>query len=365
MGVNIHNTLVEIKLSNLKHNFQLIQDMYPCHDILVSVKANAYGHGMKEVVNCLDECSSGFCVATYKEAIELRSESTARTICLQGPSSKFQAKHMASVNIGMVIHSHNQFRHIIDGNLGLKKLDLWIKFDSGMGRLGLDHETTLQAFEMFSPYAKKLTLISHFSSASSENFSDEFSRLQIRKFESIFNELKQSRFSFKTSLSNSGGAINLYPDTFDIIRPGIAVYGSNSSGCPKGNEFLNVMTLRSKIISLKEIGPGHSVGYDNKWIAKRKTKVAHFEIGYADGLPRKLSNSGKVLIDGIAANIIGNISMDLTAVDVTDIPNVKYLDEAIFWGNNLSIDLVARLANKIPYELMTSLSDRVKREYVK
>ena len=125
------------------------------------------------------------------------------------------------------------------------------------------------------------------------------------------------------------------------------------------------MTLKSKIISLKEIGPGDYVGYDNKWVAKRKTKVAHLEIGYADGLSRRLSNNGKVLINGVYAKIIGNISMDLTAVDVTDIPNVKYLDEAIFWGGDLNIDLVARLADRIPYELMTSISDRVERVYIK
>ena len=360
-----NNTFVEISLSNLMHNFKLIKDKYPSHDILVSVKADAYGHGMKEIVNYLSQFSDGFLVATYKEAMELRRESDVRIICLQGPSSKFQAMQMASYNIAMVIHCHNQFRHIIEENLDLKELDLWIKFDSGMGRLGLDHETTLRAFEVLSPYAKKLTLMSHFSSTSSENFSEEFSKLQIKRFKSILNEIKQNGFSVKTSLSNSGGAINLYPDTFDIIRLGISVYGSSSSGSLKGDEFLNVMTLKSKIISLKEIGPGDSVGYDNKWVAKRKTKVAHLEIGYADGLSRRLSNNGKVLINGVYAKIIGNISMDLTAVDVTDIPNVKYLDEAIFWGGDLNIDLVARLADRIPYELMTSISDRVERVYIK
>ena len=157
--------------------------------------------------------------------------------------------------------------------------------------------------------------------------------------------------------------INFPSSQKDIVRPGICLFGSKSNLKTKNLKLKPVMTLKSKFISIKEIERGEKVGYEGTWQAKRRTKIGVLPIGYGDGYPLNLSNCGKIYINGKLASVIGKISMDMMAVDLTNFRKISYKDEVILWGKGHEVDTVAKYANNSSYSLMTGISQRVKKVY--
>ena len=157
--------------------------------------------------------------------------------------------------------------------------------------------------------------------------------------------------------------INYPASQTDIVRPGISMFGSRSNLKDKNIKLKSVMTLKSKFISLKEIEKGEKVGYEGTWQAKKRTKIGILPVGYGDGYPINLSNCGKVLIKGKLAPVIGKVSMDMVAIDLSNISKISYKDEVILWGKGHEVDTVAKYANNSSYTLMTGITNRVKKVY--
>ncbi len=192
----------------------------------------------------------------------------------------------------------------------------------------------------------------------------DFTELQAEKFEKAANELqKKIGYAFIRHIANSAAAIRHPQLQMDMVRLGIGLYGVDSADSHKLN-LQTVATLKSTVAQLKNLKPGESVSYNRKGIVNRDSIIATIRIGYADGYPRRLGNGiGKIWIKGKLAPVIGTVCMDMIMIDVTDIPDVKEGDDVIVFGNQLPVQRVAEWANTIPYEIMTSVSQRVKRVY--
>lgn len=358
-------TIAEINLSALKKNVRKLKKLtnskvYPV------VKADAYGHGLKKVIENIDGIISGYCVATFEESLELRKITKKSIVCMEGPYDLNELKNFEKLNIDYVIHSFRQIfflESLTKLNLTAKN-KVWLKIDTGMNRLGFKEKEILEAFSRINSIKKNMVLMSHLSSATSNKSSKLITNNQIKTFKKFESKLKKIKPNLISSLCNSGGLINFKTSHNDISRPGISIFGSKADNQKSKIDLEQVMTLKSKFISIKKVFKGDRVGYEGTWKAKKENMIGILPIGYADGYLTGMGNSAYVLVDGIKAKVIGRVSMDLTAVDLSKCVNVDYNSEVILWGSNLKLDKVSKFANSIPYELITSVSRRVKREYV-
>ena len=358
-------TIAEVNLSALNKNVRKLKKLTNSK-IYPVVKADAYGHGLKMIAKSIDRIISGYCVATFEESLELRKITKKNIVCMEGPYDSSELKSFEKLNIDYVIHSFRQISFI--ENLGnqnfVGKNKVWLKIDTGMNRLGFKENEVLDAFSRINSIKKNMVLMSHLSSSSSNKSSRLITNSQIEIFRKFESKLKKIKPNLILSLCNSGGLINFKRSHNDISRPGISIFGSKADGEISKIDLEQVMTLKSKFISIKKVYKGDRVGYGGTWMAKKETLVGILPIGYADGYLTGMGNSAYVLVEGIKAKVIGRVSMDLTAVDLSKCKNADYNSEVILWGNNLKIDKVSKFANSIPYELITSVSGRVKREYV-
>ena len=348
-------TLAEIDLKALDINVKNLKKNVRSAKFYSVVKANAYGHGLKKVVKHLNRNSdiNGFCVATSEEAINLRSSTKKPILDLEGPYDLLDAKELLRNKIQFVVHSSRQINFLRKIKNFYSSQPIWLKFDSGMNRLGFPVEDIQKILKEFENKANQIVLMSHFS-----NFKGNVQ--QLNKFENI---LSEEKLNIKKSLCNSGGMINFPSSQKDIARPGISLFDSKSNLKKNLVKLKPVMTLKSKFISIKEIEKGEKVGYEGTWRAPKRTKIGILPIGYGDGLPLNMSNCGKVKIKGKLAPIIGKISMDMTAIDLSHFSKISYKDEIIIWGKGHDIDTVAKFADNSPYSLMTGVTNRVKKVY--
>ncbi len=358
-------TVAEINLLALKKNVKKLKKITRSK-IYPVVKANAYGHGLKRVIETINNYISGYCVATFEESIELRRLTSKSIVCMEGPYNLVELKNLEKLNIDYVIHSNRQISFLAE----IKSSDLsgnnkiWLKVDTGMNRLGFKENEILKAFTKINSFKKKIVLMSHFSSASANTKAKKQSNKQIKLFKKYESKLKKIKPNLISSLCNSGGLINFKNSHMGISRPGISIFGCQEDLGKSILDLEQVMTLKSKFISIKRVQKGELVGYEGTWRAKKDTTIGILPIGYADGYPTGMGNSAYVLVDNKKAKVIGRVSMDLTAVDLSRCVQANFNSEVILWGSNLKIDKVAKFSNTISYELMTSVSKRVKRKYI-
>lgn len=358
-------TVAEINLLALRNNVKKLKSIsnskvYPV------VKANAYGHGLKQVIKTINNLVSGFCVATFEEALELKKLTSKSVVCMEGPYSYKELNIFEKHNIDYVIHSSHQIAFLsrINRSFFSKKNKIWIKFDTGMNRLGFKDTEITNAFLKILEFKKNLVLMSHFSSAASTKSSIKQSKNQIKIFKKYERKFKKIKPNILLSLCNSGGLFFYKESHKDISRPGISIYGSQEGIKQNLLDLEQVMTLKSKFISIKNVLKGSRVGYDGTWKARSDSIIGILPIGYADGYLTGMSNKAYVLVDNQKAPIVGRVSMDLTAVDLTKLKKVNYDSNVVLWGPKLKIDKVAKLCGTIPYELMTSVSNRVRKKFV-
>ena len=357
-------TVAEINLTAIKKNLKKLKSLSKDALFYPVVKANAYGHGYKAVTKEIESLVHGLSVATTEEALSVRKITKKSILCMEGPYDLKELNLLIRNQIDLVIHSHRQ----IDLLRGIKSLPreikVWIKIDTGMNRLGFKEEEIIDVYKKVESKTKKIVLMSHFSSAAGTQTSKVNSRRQIERFNRIENKLKRLGKKPISSLCNSGGLLNYKSSHKDIVRPGIALYGIDQKDIGKKLDLENVLTFKTKLISIKEVKKGEKVGYDGKWKAEKDSIIGILPVGYADGYPSSMENKGFVLADGKKVNVIGKVSMDLTAIDLSNRKDVNYDSEIILWGKGLPIEKVAKITKNIPYTLMTSLSSRVKRIYL-
>jgi len=349
-------TIAEIDLKALDFNLKSLKSVVKSAKFFPVMKADAYGHGIDKVTKHIQSKVDGFCVATTEEAINLRSKSNKPILDLEGPYDLADMKTLIKNNIEFVIHSTRQLNFLKQIKNFKESHPVWLKFDLGMNRLGFSMEDSSKIFKEVSKKTNQIVLMSHF-------YSFKGNAKQIKKFKDLEKRCSSEQIILKKSLCNSGGMINYLASQKDIVRPGISIFGSRANIKDKTIKLKSVMTLKSKFISLKEIEKGEKVGYEGTWQAKTRTKIGILPIGYGDGYPINLSNCGEVLIKGNLAPVIGKVSMDMVAIDLSKISKISYKDEVILWGKGHEVDTVAKYANNSSYTLMTGVTNRVKKVY--
>jgi len=364
----VHQTVMDVNLSAMVHNLKEYQRyLKPATKVMAMVKAFSYGSGTAEVASVLQFHKVDYLAVAYAdEGIELRKAGIKMPIMVMNPEI-ITFPGLVDYNLEPEIYSFailKAFTAYVNKE-GIQQLPVHIKIDTGMHRLGFegkDVEALCRLLHQNQHVAVK-SVFSHL--AASEDVShDAFTRQQLELFLTACNTIESSLgYAFIKHISNSA-AIFRHPHLqFDMVRLGIGLYGVDSAG-EKQLPLLPVATLRSTIAQIRNLKKGESVGYSRKGIMQKDGKVAIIRIGYADGYNRRLGNSiGSVWINGQLAPVIGNVCMDMTMLDITDIENVNEGDRVEIFGSNLSIQLVADWSQTIPYEIMTGISQRVKRVY--
>ena len=331
------------------------------------VKAFAYGSGGGEIAGILQYHKIDYLGVAYAdEGVELRKAGINVPIMIMNPEeSTFDA--LIENNLEPDIYSFEllqQFDRYLNKS-GLQEYPIHIELETGMNRLGFDVteiKTLADALNQTNSF-KVRSVFSHLA-ASEEMSQDEFTLQQHQRFTEASNELETLlNFPFMKHIANSAAILRHPALQMDMVRLGIGMYGVDATHTDSV-DLQTVATLKSTIAQIKHLKAGESVSYNRKGIVKRDSVIATIRIGYADGYWRRLGNGfGKMLVKGQLAPVIGTVCMDMTMIDVTDIADVKEGDEVIVFGKNLSIERIAEWADTIPYEIMTGISQRVKRVY--
>ncbi len=367
----LYRTWAQIDLAALAHNFNVIRQ-HCSQKIYAVIKADAYGHGAVEVARTLEKAGTdGFAVSNIAEAQELRRSGIGLPILILGYTPAECAGALAEGDIAQCVYSleYAQSLEAAAQKLG-KKLQVNLKLDTGMGRIGFDCrsentpglEEAKQVLKMENLDCQGVFM--HFATADMPQ-QQAFVQQQYERFSSAVAQLEQTghRFALR-HCCNSAAIETLETEKFDAVRAGIILYGLAPSDALQGKLPLkSVMSLYSVVSMVKTVETGESVSYGRTWLADKPRKIATVTAGYADGVPRLLSGRGWVLIHGKKAPIVGRVCMDQFCVDVTDIPEAKLGDRVTVFGPGLPVDQVARWAETISYEIVCGVSKRVPRKY--
>lgn len=339
-----------VDLEALQHNFRQVKKQAPESNVMPVIKANAYGHGMLKVAEALHE-ADGFAVAQLSEAKYLREAGINKPITVfQGFSNKVELQQFSLFNLRPAICQLWQI-DLLESMPLETKLEVWLKINTGMGRLGLqvaDVEVCWQRLSKLG-YIHQTGLMMHF--ANSDEPAHPSNQVQIDCFKTLSDKL-----AVQTSISNSGAIIAQLYKQQDWVRPGIMLYGS-SPLLNQSAEQLSlkpVMTLEAQLIAVNRLNKGQSVGYGDGWICPEDMPVGIVNIGYGDGYPRHAPTGTPVLVNGQITQLIGRVSMDSIAVDLRGI-NTNCGDTVELWGKQISVDTVAAQAGTIAYELLCNV----------
>lgn len=366
-------TSAYIDTEALKFNYlQLRRQVSENTKFMAIVKANAYGHGDLEAAKVLQSLGCEYLgVAIPEEGAKLRLGGIKSPIVILGGVYPGQFSEIFELDLTPVVFDVDTARLLNDfaKKAGVKK-KVHVKIDTGMGRLGLLPAQIEGFFKEFKSLSglKLEAVLSHF--AESESLDPSYSQAQLGLFKKAVEEIKGlGVIPDFMDMANSAAAVNLKDSQLNLIRPGIMLYGSYPARHLREKITLKpVMELKTRILHLKGLGPGSSVSYGRKFITKRDSLIAILPIGYADGLPRRLTGVGEVLIRGKRAPIAGAVCMDLTMADVTGIPGVAVGDEAVIigrqGGQEITAEDIAEKTGTISYEIFCNVSPRVPRIYV-
>ena len=351
----------EIDIQALRSNVARIKERVGEARILSVIKADAYGHGLDNVTAQIWADVDGFAVATINEGIQCRQiQSSKPVVVLSEFWCQQQLAEFEIWSLDPVIHNQAQLPWVLD--YSGSPLNVWIKFDSGMNRLGIDPGDVEAMFNALkkNPSIAKIRVISHLANADMEG--DGYTKTQAKIFLSTVRQL-----DCESSFANTAGVMR-WPETHkDWVRPGLMLYGispyeqNSAAGTGQAIKLRPVMSLKSRIISVKDVDTNQPVGYGGTFVTRRKTRIAMVGVGYGDGYPRVVNDKACVLLNNQRAPVIGRISMDMITVDVTDIVDVTIGDQVTLWGAGLTIEEVAGWAGTIPYELLCKVTPRIPR----
>jgi alanine racemase len=350
-----------VNTAALKHNLQVVRAAAPGSRVMAVIKANAYGHGIVPVARALASADA-LAVARLAEARQLRKAGIdSRVVLLEGVNLRAELEQAAQLGLDLVVHNDEQVRMLEDFEIG-DAFSVWLKIDTGMNRLGITVANLgefLHRLLNCGSVRGVPRLMSHLANA--DDREDTKTQSQMREFAAITDTLGCER-----TLANSGGLFGWRGSHYDWVRPGIALYGVTPFGFGTGADLglRPAMRLNARIIALREVGKGESVGYGGNWCAPVPTRIAVAGIGYGDGYPRHLGNNAPVALRGRNAPLLGRVSMDMITLGLADHPDAAIGDEVTLWGEELPVEQVARLAGTIPYELLCGVTQRVDVRYV-
>ncbi|WP_339488956.1 alanine racemase [Pseudomonas sp. EL_65y_Pfl2_R95] len=340
-----------IDLNALRQNYRLAREISGAKALAV-VKANAYGHGAVRCAQALADEVDGFAVACIEEALELREAGIRQPILLL--EGFFEAQELALIEqhqFWCAVHSMWQLEALEQANIG-RPLTIWLKLDSGMHRVGLHPEEYKAAYQRLVNCAQveKIVLMSHFARA------DELDCEGVAEQVAVFTHARET-LDAEVSMGNSPAILG-WPDLHsDWVRPGIMLYGATPFERVHNvaAQLQPVMTLESKIISVRELPAGQPIGYGARFITERPTRVGVVAMGYADGYPRHAPTGTPVMVDGKLSRLIGRVSMDMLTIDLTDLPGAGLGSRVELWGKQVLASDVAAFAQTIPYQLFCNL----------
>lgn len=362
---------IEIDLKALESNYNRIKELLPKgKKIMAVVKSDAYGHGLIAVSRKLASLGVDyFAVATIEEAVALRKAGIGRAILLLNIVLDSQIPYLFKYTITATVGDLTLAKILSSRAKRLRKyLKIHIEVDSGMGRCGIWHRQAAGVIEKIVglPYLDVEGVYSHFSCADTDV---DFTNKQVTNFRALLNVLKNRGITFRlTHISNSSGIVNFPNLEFNMVRPGLILYGlAWGIGLAKKLKLKPVMSFKARVVFLKEIDPGRPVSYGRTYIAKSKRLIATLAVGYADGYNRLLSNNAQVIVKGKRADVVGRVCMDHIMVDVTAIKDLKVADEVTLIGREgqgeISCEELAQVCKTIAYEIACSVSKRADRFY--
>jgi alanine racemase len=384
-------TRAEIDLARVRHNLHELRGVLKPSgaQLWAVIKADGYGHGARNIATALQQAKvDGICVALLEEGIELRAAGIDCPILVMGG---YYGRHRDGVEallehrLTPVVYEPRQIdalagvvRYLQDhAALPNEPYDVHLKIDTGMGRLGVRHDALDEVLRALraKPELRVDGLMTHLACADAESL--DVTRAQLRRFSSAEGSVRAAGLQpTLRHAANTAAMLRLSESHLDMVRPGIGLFGVHpcpphatpSIGMPN---LKPVMRVLSEVVALRHLGVGEAVGYGHTWRARRPSHIASLPMGYADGLNRRCSNGGEVLVCGKRAPIVGAISMDLTMIDVSDIDGISLRDEVVILGEQkgrlgsdaITADELARRADSISWECLTSISRRVPRFY--
>ncbi len=340
----------------LRHNLSKIRERARGARVMAVVKANAYGHGLVPTALALAEADA-FAVARLEEGLALRAAGiTQPIVLLEGVFAPEHVLEAARHGFDLVVHDPLQIE-LLEEFVGPHRFILWIKIDTGMNRLGFrpdEFAAALERVQRLRPAPLEIRLLTHLARADDRD--DAMTREQLARFKEATRGL-----DYAISVANSAGLFGNVPLGCDWVRPGLVLYGASPFADKTGRQLglQPVMSLETSVIAVRRVPPGETVGYGGAWRAARESAVAIIAAGYGDGLARGLSSGTPVCIDGKRVPLVGRVSMDMIAVDVTGLEGVHVGTPVVLWGEDLPVEEVARHAGTIPYELLCGVSQRV------
>jgi len=365
-------TYASIDLTALDYDMAAVRAKAGGRKVLAVVKADAYGHGSAEVARRLEaDGADMFGVALVEEGARLREAGIMTPILVLGGVFDRQASDLLSLDLTPVVYAMPQAQGFSKAaeKLG-RRMSVHVKVDTGMGRVGMRPDEAVEFIRALGslPGIELEGIMTHLADADGADRS--FTEHQVRLFKSVVDRVKEEGgITFPlVHASGSAGIIDYGPALFNMVRPGIMLYGCYPSERMKGLADLRpVLSFKTTVMHIKRVDEGVSISYGRKFYTKRPSLIATLPVGYADGLSRGLSNKGHVLIGGRKAPIVGRVCMDMTMVDVTDLEAVSIGDEAVIIGRQGDAEItaadVADLLDTISYEVLCGISARVPRVY--
>lgn len=368
--------IAHVRLDAFRHNYRVAKQMHAGFALAV-IKANAYGHGALQCAKAIANEADGFAVACLEEALQLRQAGIKNPILLlEGFFEAIELPEIVANDLWIVVHAEWQLNILLEAKLE-KPLHVWLKLDTGMHRVGFSPSAYINAFVRLNQHENvaKIVHMSHFANA--DYLSSGHTEQQIAVFQQTINQLPRSQLTstdnhpLETSLANSAAILGWPQAQANWSRPGIMLYGAHPLDANLQNQaepklYLKeqqilrpVMQLTSKIISIRTVSKGESIGYGSIFTAERDTRVGVVACGYADGYPRLATGENKisapVAVDGKLTQLIGRVSMDMLFVDLTDLPAAAIGSQVELWGDQISVNAVATAAGTIAYELFCNV----------
>lgn len=340
----------------LRHNMKVIRERARGARVMAVVKANAYGHGLIPTALALAEADA-FAVARLEEGMALRAAGiTQPIVLLEGVFAPEHLLEAARHGFDLVVHDPLQIE-LLEEYSGAARFLVWIKIDTGMNRLGFRPEefpAALERIRRLQPAPLEIRLLTHLACA--DDHDGTMTREQVERFRKATGHL-----DYAMSIANSAGLFGSVPLGCDWVRPGLVLYGGSPFDDRSSDELglHPVMSLETSVIATRKVLSGETVGYGGAWRASHDSAIAIIAAGYGDGIARNLSVGTPVLIDGQRAPMVGRVSMDMIAVDITRLSGVHVGTPVVLWGVGLPVEEIARYAATIPYELLCAVSQRV------
>lgn len=360
-------TRADIDLSAIAHNFRVVREAAAGARVLAVVKADAYGHGVVPIARVLEkEGAFGFGVALAEEGLELREAGIRSAILVL--NGVYGGAHREVLERGLtpVVYDLGHLEAFAAASAGAP-FGVHLKVDTGMGRLGVPQAELSRFLARASrfPNARIDGVMTHFASADTD---PDFTARQLAGFQEAIAQVRAAGHTPSIRHAANSAGTFLHPEArFDLVRPGIALFGHPGFDSPDQAELRLGMRIRTEIVAIRQLSAGDSVGYHGRFVADGPTRVATIPVGYGDGLLRASSCRGHVLVRGTRCPILGTISMDLTSIDVTH-AGAEMGDEVVLLGAQgdarVEVSELAEAAHTVPYEIFTSVSRRVPRFYV-